>query len=637
MLPRKEKHVDCPKCGVISSSGHNEFTWCQACKTLFADDPEEQENEWSTSEHWHSDEEYRDVGSERSIPCPPLVGAFWGYNGKLVYFNSLTMFKFRGRTPELRTYAQCQELFDYTLNGNDPFVGPADLGLVSPSSSKRAGMNPSKSQSEDDDYSFNSDFLTYFNPRSSLKGPIIDKSSTLSIVERPPSSDLYEDSVSSEKCSENGISNTMERAYTVIIQNYSKLFSFNKAYAINAKIKPPCKACLHNAKLATVLAMSPSIARAWILSETICDGKHLKRPRTNGIGMVDPTRTLAMHLLLRFMKVQDNQMVSLLWAVFYHAGLDLHELKHWRLDDSKAFKSNILKQGASAEVEWIQRIHDCIEGYADNLFQIGAFVQRMWLLKCTPSSILLQRARAEDRMRRSVIVEVIPPAAMQKSQKSKPKTHVHLVSNSNVKTPWDKGSLYSFGRDPRSACSFDICPETFNSEGVLSFERAWIETPDNLKVKLTKSQSHPEVSNLCSKPQHDTSPERRDVFEKLSGVTNTASSCSRKRRFTRKMSDNDNIKFKVRNFLPKWSSRVRVNDANSRLPAQAPAAKPLSQQSTPADESDSRGISCYVCGLTVRGLWVVCSFCGNGGHMEHILSPDLKIGHFCTINRLPLV
>jgi len=632
MLPRKEKHVDCPKCGVISSSGHNEFTWCQACKTLFADDPGEQENECSTSEHWHSDEEYRDDGSERSIPCPPLVGAFWGYNGKLVYFNSLTMFKFRGRSPELRTYAQCQELFDWTLNGNDPFVGPADLGLVSPSSSKRAGMNPTKSPSEDDDYSFHSDFLNYFNPSSSLKVPIIDQS----MVERP-SSGLYEDSISSEKCSENGISNTKERAYTVIIQNYSKLFSFNKAYAINAKIKPPCKACLHNAKLATVLAMSPSIARAWILSETICHGMNLKRPRTNGLEIVDPTRTLAMHLLLRFMKVQDNQMVSLLWGVFYHAGLDLHELKHWRLDDSKAFKSNILKQGASAEVEWIYRIHECIEGYADNLFQIGAFVQRMWILKCTPPSILLQRARAEVRLRRSVLLELIPPVASKKSPESKPKIRVQLVTNSNGKTRWDKGSLYNFARDPRSNYRSDLCPETFNSEGVLSFERPCTETPNNMKVKLTKSQSHPEVSNLCSKPQHVTSPERHDVFEQLNTVTNTASGWSRKRRFTRKLSDNDNIKFKVRNFLPKWSSRVRVNDANSRLPAQAPAAKPLSKLSTPANTSDSNGTSCYVCGLTVRGLWVVCSFCGNGGHMEHILSPDLKIGHFCTVNRLPLV
>jgi len=41
---------------------------------------------------------------------------------------------------------------------------------------------------------------------------------------------------------------------------------------------------------------------------------------------------------------------------------------------------------------------------------------------------------------------------------------------------------------------------------------------------------------------------------------------------------------------------------------------------------------CYVCELTVRGFWVVCSICGIGGHLEHMLAPDLELGHFCIGN-----
>jgi len=426
----------------------------------------------------------------------------------------------------------------------------------------------------------------------------------------------------------------MRRTYTVIIRNYSKLFSFSKTFAINSKIHPPREACLHNAKLASVLGLSSSVQRAWKVSAKICS--LIKKKKTSGLHptIVDPTRTLALHILLRFVKSKDYQMAALLWAVFHNASLNLNNLELYKLNDPTSFKSNIIKQGMSIQDRWIQRVLEFIEGYADNLFQINAYVQCMKVLKCIPSTILRQRAHAEARERELVHLELNYHASKKEAQnnvselvqRSTPiMSSIKTPCVDSVKVPWHSGSLYNFSKISVSVSQNDFPVKRSNSPVQFSVTPKYtsIGVVDSSKSRMTKSLSHPDVCNSCPKPHHLVSPDRKG---KPSART------SYKRQMPPKLSETDNSKFTVRRFLPNWGGR----QAKPILPAKPPRCNSPQSPSFPSTTcvSDINENRCYVCGLRVRGLWVVCSFCGKGGHVEHILSPDLKVGHFCTVNKL---
>jgi len=111
-----------------------------------------------------------------------------------------------------------------------------------------------------------------------------------------------------------GIVKSMVPTDTVIIQDYSNLFSFHKLFAINSKISPSIEACLLNAKLSKVQGLLKSRQRAWKISHVIYCHERRKNTQCKSerqeSTLIDPVRMLATHLVNRFFRAQDFLMVS---------------------------------------------------------------------------------------------------------------------------------------------------------------------------------------------------------------------------------------------------------------------------------------------------------------------------------------
>jgi len=594
---------ECFKCGFITTI-HGEFDCCQECQTEFV---EEEEHDGSTSERGYSEEEHQD--SKANLPCPPLVGAFWGPHGKLVYFNNLIPFKFRSPGPNLRTYSKCQLLFDFNLmNTDDPFVGPSELGIGSAPTLKAGGHTNSKSNLEDDEYSFQSDFVNHFNPTMS---PALESDVRTTPVN--PAFSFESPFVSSNALRRSfsrdfdiGVASNIGSTDTVIIRDYSRLFSFNKSFAINSKILPSVEACRHNAKLSKTLGLPKSVQRAWNISQVICGSEVLDKKQRKNLrrrtALIDPVRTLATHLLLRFIKAQNYQMVTLLWGVFHHAGLHLDEV----------WPNLATGQEEKTQDKWIQRIHEFIEGYADELFRINAYLQRAQILKCTPSSILQwlreqESTKRESRSSSKTIIAATSPVTKRKRScgtinrdKATLQNSLYLLgANLQVKTPRTHNRPSNVGHKSRTP-QFQL-----NSKSGVTKATYWKKP---FGIQMGRSQSDTDISMQLS-----PKPSNSDNLDLRRGSRN----------------DFEWSKYGVRRFLPTWNSRMRGTEDINPQRVILPAQPPDSGTSPCTNPSQSEQLRCYVCELTVRSFWVRCSICGRGGHLEHMLTPDLEIGHFC--------
>lgn len=578
----------CLKCEYIKTI-HGEFDWCQECRTEFL---EEEEHDGSTSERGYSEEEHQ--------ACPPLVGAFWGPHGKLVYFNNLIPFKFRSPGPNLRTYRKCKLLFNRNLmNSDDPFVGPSELGIGNTPTLMAGGLANNKPFQDDDEYSFQADFVNHFNPTMSpalesdarttpinpafsLESPFMGSNP----LRRSFSRENFDIGVASNICSTD----------TVIIRDYSRLFSFNKLFAINSKILPSVEACRHNAKLSKTLGLPKSVQRAWNISKAICSSKVLDKKRSSlkkwSTALIAPVRLLATHLLIRFIKAQNYQMVTLLWGVFHHAGLNLDKVV-----DEKSEK-------------WIQRIHEIIEVYADELFRIDAYLQRAQVLKCTPSSIL-RRFKEQDLAKRESSFS--PKSISATSPVAKRKRSSGTI-NRNKATLQKSLSSRRSKMEIKSSCRMmeqisrtpQLQSKSRSGMSVWNTKATYWKQP--FGIQIGRSQSDTDISMQL--PTGESSPDHQDLRRSPSV-------------------DPEWRKDGVRRFLT-WNTLMRGTDeiqTQKILPAQ-----PVEKSSTPTTHiSQSDELRCYVCELSVRGFWVKCSICGRGGHLEHMLTPDLEIGHFCTL------
>jgi len=152
---------------------------------------------------------------------------------------------------------------------------PLELGIGSVPNLNSVHSNNNSSIAEDNEYSFHSDFVNHFNPDTSPALTSDSRKTPLNQVfsfDSPYiSSDPFRDTF------DIGISKSMVPTDTVIIQDYSNLFSFNKLFAINSKISPSVEACIHNAKLSKVLGLPKSVQRAWKISQVICSDERRKK------------------------------------------------------------------------------------------------------------------------------------------------------------------------------------------------------------------------------------------------------------------------------------------------------------------------------------------------------------------------